>query len=478
MLPPEAQSSAAAKIFQVHRSSGTKLGIPSGIPPRRFRGADTVAIRKSPGFTVDRTGTVREWPIEELTEINGQMTALGPWIRGTQPLKAEQIDIETLKIIASAADTLKNLSFPLGGFYQRAFRRTPGGGLFVFPPVLASWMRESAPLNILEDEWERWTHPDLIGKNGGRDGGEASWSHSLGVLAWRMITGTDLFADERGEERRERIRRGVIPLLELYRPGIASEPSAFITASLGGIAGGLKKRPGIEAWRQTLEQWETAGLPELLGTNRVEQNREQNQKVIQENAAGKYRLMEKRLRTRRWMRCSGWKFLGLTAVLAVILSFVSAPIRSALAPPVTAGMPPIEVAETYYRAVSDLDAETMHDCLYRKAGKSDRRQVDMIYVTHRVRQGYEGLPDLPAAAQWLADGRPELPPGIWPWGVTNLQLDTLPDGRIEARYLFWMPAESGNIEEADSQSTPRIDILTFKEHRRSWRITDIQRSFP
>lgn len=455
-----------------------------------------MAIRKAPGFTVDRAGTIQEWPIEELTEINGEMAALGPWIEGTRSVDAENPDIDTLEMIASAAAALERSGFPMGGFYRKAFRRTPGGGLLVFPPVLASWMRESTPLDTLETEWERWIHPDLTGK----ENGEEAWSHSLGVIAWMMITGSDPFADERGEERRERIRRGVLPPLELYRPGIDPEWSAFVGASLGGGGAAGGRRPGIEAWRDTLKRWKKSGFPESPGGDQSGEEAG----VIRENAGRKYRLMEKRLRSRRWLRRSGWKFLGLAGVVGIVLAFVSAPIRAALETPVTAGMAPMEVAETYYRAVSELDAETMNDCLYRKAGKADRRQVDMIYVTHRVRQGYEGLPDLPSADRWLAEGRPELPPGMWPWGVTDLELKSLPDGRIEARYLLWMPGEPGDSDASDDsenpgdssspdasgaanvqstpredfQGTPRVDILTLKEYRRSWRIIDIQRSYP
>ena len=451
------ETTAPGEVMKVRTSEGPKLGFPTGIPPRRFRNADTVAIRKAPGFTVNRTGRTAPWPMEELIEIEGEMVALGPWIAGTQPLTAGDVDPELVRLLVVAARTLGTAGFPLGGFYQRAFRRTPDGGLLVFPPVLAAWIRESAPGDTLEQEWERWTHPDLADQE--------AWSHSLGVLVWTAVTGADPFGEEGGEERRERIRRGLIPPPELYVPGIDPGWSDLVVASLGGLGG---KRPTLEDWEDGAEGWIEEGMipPESGALS------DQEAEVIRESARRKNRVLEKRLRARRWLRRSGWRFLSLTGAAALALGFLSAPVRRALETPLTAGMTPMEVAETYYSAMSALDAETMDDSLHRGVGKTDKRQVDIIYVTHRVRQGYEGLPDLPSAAQWLADGQPDLPPGLWPWGVTDLELRALPDGRIEARYRLWTPGES---EPENFEVTPRTDLLEFREFRRSWRITEIQR---
>ena len=120
------------------------------------------------------------------------------------------------------------------------------------------------------------------------------------------------------------------------------------------------RRPGIKAWRDTLKRWKKSGFPESPGRDQSSEEAG----VIRENAGRTYRLMEKRLCSRRWLRRSGWKFLGLAGVIGIVLAFVSAPIRAVLETPVTAGMAPMEVAETYYRAVSELDAETMNDCMY------------------------------------------------------------------------------------------------------------------
>ena len=78
------------------------------------------------------------------------------------------------------------------------------------------------------------------------------------------------------------------------------------------------------------------------------------------------------------------------------------------------------------------------------------------------------------AAEWLAAGRPELPTGVWPWGITNLKLTELGDGRIQAEYLLWTPPQ----EEGATQPVgiPRRDILTFAEGRKTWEIISIDRS--
>ena len=58
-------------------------------------------------------------------------------------------------------------------------------------------------------------------------------------------------------------------------------------------AGG-ERRPGIEAWRDTLKRWKKAGFPESPGRDQSSEEAG----VIRDNAGRKYRLMKKRLRSR------------------------------------------------------------------------------------------------------------------------------------------------------------------------------------
>jgi hypothetical protein len=93
-----------------------------------------------------------------------------------------------------------------------------------------------------------------------------------------------------------------------------------------------------------------------------------------------------------------------------------------------------------------------------------------------MRQGYEHIEKPPVASEWIKAGKPDLPNGVWPWGISDLVLTELNDGRIKARYLFWMPPEGGTENPADSWSVSRTDILSFTQGRRSWEISRIERA--
>ena len=427
---------------------GPHLGFPTGISTRRFSSADTVSIRNSEGIIIESSGDVRTWPIERFIDLDGEMVAVGPWIEGCKPFESEPLSPEVIDRLLPVIRILESLNFPLEGFDSRAVRWLPGGGVLLFPPKLTALMAE------LSQDSQVWVHPDRKGMD--------SWSFSLGVMAWRALTDSDPFAGERGESRRERIRSGILPPMTALIPGISEEAESFIRRALTKSE---NKIPTLDEWESFIKRWQQEGVISSLSDTEFQQ--------IKARAMGKAAGIEKKLKIRRWMRKSGWKLLTGIAVTAGVLAFASAPIRKALEAPVTAGMSAMEVAETYYNAINEMDAETMDDCLGKKAGKDDLRMVNAIYVTAKMRQGYEGITPPPMAEEWIKNGKPELPDGLWPWGISNLKLKQLSEEQIEARYLLWVPPEGGT--EA-SRSVSRTDILSFIQARRSLEISDIQRT--
>jgi hypothetical protein len=439
-----------------YSDSGQKmLGYITDIEARKFRGADTIAIKKSEGLIIDASGRVKSWPLEKFVEYNGVIMALGPWIADSRPFGDRKHDSRAIAVLLNAVRALKAVGYPLNGLFTRAFRWLPDDGILVMPPKLAAWIRETGPESLLAEAWEPWVHPD-------REGDEA-WSFSLGVLAWRALAGVDPFAGETGEARRERIRRGALPPMDAVVPGVDNRAADLIRRALIDSGEGI---PSLDEWDTLIRRWNEQGI--------LNQLVEEEQEELRFKASKQAKLMEDRLKARRWFRKSGWKYAGFVLAIAVAAAFVSAPIGKMLEEPVTIGMTPMEVAATYYDALNSLDSERMEDCVSGRVGREDQRQVDMIFVTHKVRQGYEGLGELPKAAEWLAAGRPELPTGVWPWGITNLKLTELGDGRIQAEYLLWAPPQ----DEGATQPVgiPRRDILSFAEGRKAWEIISIDRS--
>ncbi len=437
--------------LQYHAPDGVFLGIPTGISTRRFSSADTVAIRKSEGIIISGAGEISSWPIERFIEFEGDMIALGPWLEESKPFEKEDFTPEMIARLLPAIRLLKSAGFPMNGLYSKAVRWLSDGGILIYPPKLVAWMVE------LNQDSRMWIHPDRKG--------DSAWSFSLGVLAWQVLTGSDPFAGETDEARRERIRLGILPPLESLAPGVTQNAEILIRKALTGPE---ETAPTLEDWGSFIKLWLHEGIVSALPETELQERKAR----ARDKADG----IEKKLRNRRWFRKSGWKLLVSVAVIAGVLAFISAPIRKALEAPVTAGMPPMEVAETYYRAIDDMDSEIMDDCLAKKIGKDDVRLITTVYVTSKMRQGYEGIGDPPLASDWIKDGKPELSEGIWPWGISDLTLKQLNDGRIEARYRFWTPPEGGTEGGAASWSVSRIDILHFTQGRKSWEISGIQRT--
>jgi len=432
-------------------SDGLRLGFPTGISTRRFSSADTVAIRNSEGIIIHGSGEITSWPIERFIDFEGDMVALGPWLAETRTFESEPVSMEMIRRLIPGILSLRSAGYPMNGLYSRAVRWLPDGGVLIFPPKLAAWMGE------LNQDSHTWVHPDLEA--------EAAWSFSLGVMAWQALTGTDPFAGETEESRRERIRGGILPPMDALIPGIKDEAEDFIRRALIGSG---TQVPSLDDWADFIDLWRREGLVSTLSESEIQER--------QNRAAVKAEGIEKKLRTRRWFRKSGWKLLISAAVTAGILAFISAPIKKVLETPVTAGMTTMEVAATYYNAINEMDGETMDDCLARKVGKDDVRLINTIYVTTKMRQGYERIGEPPKASDWIKNGKPDLPEGVWPWGISDLTLEELKDGRIEAHYRLWTPPEGGTASDETSWSVSRTDILSFIEGRRSYKISRIERS--
>ncbi len=435
---------------------GIKLGFPTGVTPRSFNSADTVALKKVPGVIISADGSVSEWPLERFVEYKGEMAAAGPWVEDTSPLSADSLTIEDLSLIISAAVRLNSDGPGSGGFNFSSVRRLSGGGFLFFPPRLTAWLQEIRPEDETSVDREYWNHPDLTGEN--------AWSFSLGMAVWTILASADPFEEETGEDRRERIRLSAYPSIISCKGDLSPKDASIIDRALQAVPEDI---PSLEEWRVLIDRWIENGVSSVCGSDEAA--------LKAESAKSEYKKKVKSLGMRRWLRRSGWKAAVAVAAAALVVAFAWGPVKKALEIPQTAGMNQTEVARTYYKAMNNLNSELMGQCLARKVGKNDTQMVDTIYVTSKIRQGYEGLGDLPDVSQWIKDGRPEIKDGMWPWGITELSISSLPDGRVHASYRIWFPPEAGGTK-AVFEGVMRQDVLSFTQGRRSWQISEIQRT--
>ncbi len=441
-------------MIEINTAEGTVGAIPTGMGSRRFNGVDTVSLKKSQGFLISNEGKIRDWKIEKFIEREGVIYAVGPLLEGLKPWTPRSGGTRNLSLLASAIRALETEGYPLPGLYLPAIQILPDGSMFIAPPRLMTWIRENSPDEKLDHDWNRWIHPDLKG--------EDSWSFSLGILAWELLGETDPGREETGEERRERIRHEAFSSIAAIDGKLQPE---IVRTIDNALCPGKGRRSNLKDWEDLIQRWIKNDIHKVIPEQQAEEIENKAEKVAERK--------DKQLRIRRWIRKSLWKFLLGAALLGTFLAILSAPLGKALETPITAGMSPSEVAATFYEGIDSLNSEMMDDCLAGKAGKTDRQQVDMIFVTNKVRQGYEGISDPPSAEDWIADGKPELPEGVWPWGITNLELDVISQTRIIARYEIWYPQQGTDISEASGER--RVDTLELSEGRRNWEIVSIDR---
>lgn len=436
-----------------------RLAILSGLAPRRFAGADIAAMRRSSGLIVHPDGGTTSWSMEGLREIGGKIAAVGPWIDETRSLETALTDSPPsgagllLRLIPAVRAILR-VGDPVGGLYTRGIRLLPDGGVFVVPPRFAAFVREGQIRPAARSTWDPWNHPDL--------GGEEAWSFALGSLAWFLLTGTEPFPGSEEEERHERIRSRSLPQPDIAVPGLKSDLAEIISRAL---IGGESGRPLLGEWEKALRMWSRDGaLRDLDDSERAE---------AEERAARERTRGEKGFHRRRTLRRRRVAIIGGIFAAAALFSGVYGPVKKSLEPPLTVGMSPTELIAAYYRGIDELDTEIVEDCLAKEAPRMDLNQVTHMFVTSRVREGYEGSSGLIPADEWIAQGRPSLEIGQWPWGIVAPTVTPLGNNLYRVRYERWGPSNTESDNRPLGLAT--VDIVRVVEGKKSWEIEEITR---
>jgi hypothetical protein len=386
------------------------------------------------------------FPGERLTDITSDpergdeaLDALRYWLRA-RPLAEGAISPAGVFIVTEKT----------GGTFPR--------GTLLFPPErLVKRCLEAEGVSTARER----LHPDLSGGEG--------IAYSAGLMMYEIFCGVLPFKGEDPLVVRQDIREGVFLPPRLAAPGLDEDLARLISLALAPVKqkSGALPRPGTEAIAEALgppgsrspDSWIRAPGGEELEKIRLERE----QFLKRKNLA---------VKTRRFLTRNTALVSGLLIAALVLFLGVRSFIKSQEERPTTIGMPPLEVAETYYKAFGKLDHEIMSACVTDKAGKGDIEMVINIFVISRVRGAYEagGLDNVISAEDWLAAGMPETDKTVF--GVTDLRIRTLGaregEVQMEAAYTLWIPNES-------SGGMPVTDRLRLSFTKDRWRIASIER---
>jgi hypothetical protein len=171
---------------------------------------------------------------------------------------------------------------------------------------------------------------------------------------------------------------------------------------------------------------------------------------------------EKRAKRKIFWRKKGWIVITVAVSVFILAYFTTSRIRTALAPPYTAGMPPITIIEEFYAGQNALDLQKMEASLAKKTKNPASMEVTNLFVTRQTRQAYEGINTQIDPNQWIEDGRPAIPEGTFLYGVTDLVVKPLGGDTYLASGVLYTPYSYEQESETAEQPATGVPIYTYR----------------
>ena len=168
---------------------------------------------------------------------------------------------------------------------------------------------------------------------------------------------------------------------------------------------------------------------------------------------------------------------GIAAAVLILFLVVRSIIAGRAGLPDTGGLGALEVAETWYRAIGEMDHQMMEACVTGKAGKDDIDMVTRFYVLNKVREAYEPGFSVTPAQEWIDAGAPA---EAQVFGVSDLRVEKIREDTEEARFAaeftLWVPEPVNSGEAPVPVGRPCHDELTLTRVKGNWRISTINRT--
>ncbi len=421
-------------------------------------GGQLLDARRETGWIV-RGEEVAPWELAGLIECEGRIYAYGPDPDGRSLSSLfdedKQAALATLVRLGAAYRLLLERKADLSRPRLAGVALLRDGFLFL-PRGVLDYLRSSQTERERIDSTELWSHPDLDGESGA--------SFFLALLAYRVLTGELPFKGASEEELHERMRTQVFLPPRYLSPEIAPEVSE-------SVARALASPPRLAELVDDLSRWSRDGFARALS---------EGERRSIEDVAGRARAkQESGFRVKGYVQ-RNWRMILVTAAIVLVVGLVGGSIaKNALKPRITVGLSPEAVVRLFYTSINSYDSLAMQDCVVGGAGKSEITEATTLYVTARVREGYEGKSGYLLPEEWRREGYRPLKPGEAVYGITDLSITENANGSFAVSYEKWVP-EAPPDADPEAQvvmrihAAKRVDLVTVKNEGKFWAITSIK----
>ncbi len=189
---------------------------------------------------------------------------------------------------------------------------------------------------------------------------------------------------------------------------------------------------------------------------------------------------EKKAKRNAFWRVKGTIIIVSTVLVLSIGGFLWSYISNLLEPPLTKDMEPAEIIEFFYDAQSDCNPDAL---LTAVKGFDPPQQMEVmnLYVTTRTRMAYESFDPLINAAEWVEEGKPDVPESSNIYGVIPESIEKTGENSYEAVGIWYTPFPYDEGTETFVTDAGEIPVYTYEitqsftftwNDRGWWNITD------
>ena len=454
------------------------LGVPTGIRGKNFALTRISALKNERGWVVTNN-EIKEWKIDGFMVHEGEIFLYGPGFPGSTLVEllkhsAPKSSLSNLKLLVNALTDLHKHDVKPFKLQADSIIFSEDGSILFLPPKLMENVNAAKPIHYRINISDKFNNPVLNGK-------DAS-VFTIGIIAYKLLTGEYPFNADSEEEIHERMRTQDVLPPQFIVPEIRDEVSVFIMESLKrdketGRYNSSIKIPDLTHWKDNLEQWLKGSVYRIM-------NEDKKNTILKEAQIRKEKVAKYFDRRVFWQR--NWRRTLIISLIIIISGAVLGSImKNVFAPRQTHGYTPIEVVKTFYNSMNTLDSQKIGDCVIDRAGKEEVNEVTNLYVISRVSIGYGGKSNIMSAVVWNKKGRPPLKPPLSVYGVLDLDIKALnpePEPVFLAEYHKWMPVSedenTGNTKpmlKKAYQGFAVTDKLYLKKDRSDWVIYRIER---